>query len=130
MQNYIKYGEENALNDKWMKPFENASAKYHISKYEALKIRVQQSIEKMYAKQEKTLASALEEAYKSGCYHTAFELQKGFNIGFDISAVDQSQLEKILSKPRAADGVNFSNRIRNNKSKLISELHNELTRET
>lgn len=29
---YIKYGKENAINQKWMKELENASARFHISR--------------------------------------------------------------------------------------------------
>lgn len=45
VQDYIKYGQDNALMGGWMKELENASAKYHISKLEALKIQTQQSLE-------------------------------------------------------------------------------------
>ena len=37
---YIKYGKENAINEAWMKELENASAKYHISRLEALKMAI------------------------------------------------------------------------------------------
>ena len=65
---------------------------------------------------------------ESGYYHTAYELQKGFGIGWDIVGLDQAHIEMLLSKPWAADGKNFSERIWSNKQKLISEIHNELTR--
>ena len=42
---YIQYGEENAINGTWVKQLENASARYHISRLEALKLQTQQSIE-------------------------------------------------------------------------------------
>ena len=37
VKEYIKYGEQNALNQLWMKELENASARFHISRLEALK---------------------------------------------------------------------------------------------
>lgn len=40
---YIQHGKENAINGAWMQELENASAKYHISKLEALKIQTQNS---------------------------------------------------------------------------------------
>ena len=67
-------------------------------------------------------------AFESGYYHTAYELQHGFNVGWDIAGLDQAQIEKVLAKPWAADGYNFSERIWGNKNKLISEVHNELSR--
>lgn len=127
VQDYIKYGQDNALMGGWMKELENASAKYHISKLEALKIQTQQSLEVMFSKQMGTVTGAMGDIFESGYYHTAYELQKGFNIGWDIAGLDQSQIEKVLSKPWAVDGENFSERIWTNKEKLISELHGELT---
>lgn len=126
VKEYIKYGKENALNQKWVKELENASAKYHISKLEALKIQTRQSLEAMYAKQGKTMQKAFSDIYRSGYYHTAYEIQHGMNIGWDISGIDQPQIEKVLSKPWAADGYNFSERIWKNKNKLISEVHTSL----
>lgn len=127
VQDYIKYGQDNALMGGWMKELENASAKYHISKLEALKIQTHQSLEVMFSKQMGTVTGAMGDIFESGYYHTAYELQKGFNIGWDIAGLDQSQIEKVLSKPWAVDGKNFSERIWTNKEKLISELHGELT---
>lgn len=128
VQEYIKYGQDNALNSGWMKELENASAKYHISKLEVLKVQTQHSLEVMYAKQFGTMHGALSDAFESGYYHTAYELQHGFNVGWDIAGLDQAQIEKVLAKPWAADGYNFSERIWGNKNKLISEVHNELSR--
>jgi SPP1 gp7 family putative phage head morphogenesis protein len=127
VQDYIKYGQDNALSGGWMKELENASAKYHISKLEALKIHTQQSLESLFSKQGLTVSGALSDVYTSGYYHTVYELQKGFNIGWDIAGIDEAQLEKVLAKPWAADGYNFSERIWKNKDKLISEVHNELS---
>lgn len=127
VQDYIKYGQDNALSGGWMKELENASAKYHISKLEALKIHTQQSLESLFSKQGLTVSGTLSDVYTSGYYHTVYELQKGFNIGWDIAGIDEAQLEKVLAKPWAADGYNFSERIWKNKDKLISEVHNELS---
>lgn len=128
VQQYIDYGRENALNGQWMKELENASAKFHISKLEALQIQTQQSLEKLFGNQADMIDRAMGKAYTGAYYRTAYELQKGFNVGFNVSGIDQKQLDKVLVKPWAADGFNFSERIWNNKNKLISELHGELSR--
>lgn len=127
VQDYIKYGQDNALMGGWVKELENASAKYHISKLEALKIHTQQSLEVMFSKQHGIVTKVLGNSFESGYYHTAYELQKGFGIGWDIAGLNQAQIEKVLAKPWAVDGKNFSERIWNNKGKLISEVHSELT---
>ena len=124
---YIKYGQANAVDGKWIKQLENASAKYHISKLESLKIQTQQSLEALYANQSGTVASVLGNSYYDAYYHTAYEIQKGLNLGWGISGIDQAELENILAKPWAIDKYNFSERIWNNKTKLIAEVHNQLT---
>lgn len=127
VKEYIKYGEQNDMNQLWMKQLENASAKYHISRLEALKIQSQQSLEVLFGNQLDGIDSLMKSVYSEGYYHSIYEVQKGFNIGWDIANIDQNKLEKIISKPWAADGKNFSSRIWDNRSKLVNEVHNELT---
>lgn len=127
VQDYIKYGQDNALMGGWMKELENASAKFHITKLEALKVQTQQSLESLFSKQLGTITGTMQDVFKSGYYHTAYELQKGFGIGWDIVGLDQSEIEKIISKPWAVDKKNFSQRIWGSKEKLIAEVHTELT---
>lgn len=127
VKEYIKAGKENAVTQQWMKELENASSKFHISKLESLKLKTQNSLEQLYAKYHTAMTGAMKNVYTSGYYHTAYELQKGLGVGWDISGLDQKQIEKIISKPWAVDGVNFSERIWGNKDKLIQTIHNELT---
>ena len=128
VKEYIKYGKENAINGAWMQELENASSKFHISRLEALQIQTQNSLETMFAQQMGTMKKALSDVYASGYYHTAYTVQQGFGLGWDIAGLDQAQIEKVLSKPWAVDGYNFSTRIWNNKTKLIGEIHNELSK--
>ena len=128
VKEYVKYGKENAINGAWMQELENASSKFHISRLEALQIQTQNSLETMFAQQMGTMKKALSDVYASGYYHTAYTVQQGFGLGWDIAGLDQAQIEKVLSKPWAVDGYNFSTRIWNSKTKLIGEVHNELSK--
>lgn len=128
VKEYIKYGKENTINGAWMQELENASSKFHISRLEALQIQTQNSLETMFAQQMGTMKKALSDVYASGYYHTAYTVQQGFGLGWDIAGLDQAQIEKVLSKPWAVDGYNFSTRIWNSKTKLIGEVHNELSK--
>lgn len=128
VKEYIKYGKENAINGAWTQELENASSKFHISRLEALQIQTQNSLETMFAQQMGTMKKALSDVYASGYYHTAYAVQQGFGLGWDIAGLDQAQIEKVLSKPWAVDGYNFSARIWNSKTKLIGEVHNELSK--
>lgn len=128
VKEYIKYGKENAINGAWMQELENASSKFHISRLEALQIQTQNSLETMFAQQMGTMKKALSDVYANGYYHTVYAVQQGFGLGWDIAGLDQAQIEKVLSKPWAVDGYNFSTRIWNSKTKLIGEVHNELSK--
>lgn len=124
---YIQYGKDNAVSGNWKKQLENASAKFHITKLEALKIQTQNSLETLFAQIDGTVTDGMTDIYTSGYYHTAYELQKGFGVGFDIASIDQSQLVKLISKPWSPDKYNFSERIWGYKNQLISTVHNILT---
>lgn len=127
VKDYIQYGKENAVNGDWMKQLENASARYHISRLEALKIQTQQSLEAMFGNQLDSLDSAMRSIYTDGYYHTAFEIQKGVGVGWDFATLDDRKISKVLNNPWAADGKNFSERIWGNRQKLVNELNQTLT---
>lgn len=129
VKEYIKRGQENAFTGQWMRELENASARFHISRLEALKLQTQQSLELMFGNQLDSIDAAMKRIYLDGYYHTAYELQKGFRIGWDIAGLDQRQIEKVIRKPWAVDGKNFSERVWGNKEKLITEVHRELTQD-
>jgi SPP1 gp7 family putative phage head morphogenesis protein len=128
VQEYIKYGRENAINQQWIKELENASAKYHISRLEALKVRTQQAVEVAFGNELDEVDAMVKKIFTNDYYHSIYEMQKGFNIGWEIGQIDERKLEKFISKPWATDGKHFSERIWNSRIQLVSELHNQLTR--
>ena len=128
LKDYIKYGKENAVNEKWVKELENASAKFHISKYQALMIDTRQSFEQFFGKQLGIVTETMGNVFENGYYRTAYELQRGVGIGFDVAKLNREEVKLVLSKPWAVDGKNFSERIWGNREKLINEAHNEITK--
>lgn len=128
VQEYIRHGKENAVNEAWMIQLENASARYHISRLESLKLQVQHSLEVMFGNQLDSIDAAMRKAYKEGYYKTAYEIQKGIGVGWDFTSLDERKIGKVIKKPWAPDGKNFSKRIWNNREKLVNELHTELSR--
>lgn len=127
VEQYIKAGEENAINQQWMKQLENASAKYHISYLESMKLQMQQHCELLSAKYQGGMTDFLGKEYADGFYHSAFEVQSGKGVYTNLARLDTKNIDNILTKPWAVDGKNFSDRIWTNKEKLVKELHNELT---
>ncbi|MCL2386020.1 MAG: minor capsid protein [Defluviitaleaceae bacterium] len=60
-------------------------------------------------------------------YHPIFEVQSGFNIGWDIAGIDETQIESLLRKPWTLDNLTFSDRIWRDKDQLVNELQTQLT---
>ena len=84
---YIAHGEENAISGAWIKQLENASARYHVSRLEALKLQTQQQMEILFGNQLDRIDTAMKDIYTSGYYKTAFELQKGIGVGWDFASL-------------------------------------------
>ena len=125
---YIKYGQQNALDGKWMKQLENASAKFHISRLEALKIRTQQVAEVAFGNELDAIDGMARHILTEDYYHSCFEIMKGTGIGFDIGTIDEKKLERLIAKPWTTDERTFSDRIWTAKQSLIGEVHTQLTR--
>lgn len=127
VEQYIRYGKENAINGQWMKELENASAKAHINRLEALKLQMQQSLEVMFGNQLDSVDSAIRDVYQSGFLHTAYEIQKGIGTGWSFASPNDRLIDKVIRKPWAVDGQTFSERIWTNKQKLVNELNTTMT---
>ena len=127
VEQYIKAGEENAIDQRWMKQLENASAKYHISYLEAMKLQAQQHAELLLSELENGVTEHLRKTYSDQFYRSAYEIAKGTGVGSNLAALGTDKIELVLQKPWARDGKNFSDRIWSNKEKLINNLHTDLT---
>lgn len=128
VKDYIKYGRENDLNQMWMKELENASARVHVNRLYALKVRTQQALELAFGNEIDCIDAMARKVFTEDYYHTIYEIQKGFNIGWEIGQIDSRKLETLISKPWTTDNKTFKDRVWNRKSEMISELHNQLTR--
>lgn len=111
VQDYIRYGKNNAVTGQWMQQLENASAKVHISRLEALKLQCQQEAEVLYGNYLDSVDRHITDIYQSQYYHTAYEIQKGTGIGQHFQSLNKTLVENIIQKPWAVDGRNFSERI-------------------
>ena len=124
---YIAYGQQNALDGAWMKQLENASARVHISRLEAVKLQIQQQAEALYASQLDAVDAAIRELYLDSYYHTAFEVQRGLGVGWTMQAVNESVITKVLSRPWTADGQTFRDKCWTNKQVLVNSVNTQLT---
>ncbi len=130
VEDYINKGKTLNYSDQWKKELERASAKFHVTRLESLQLQMQQQIEVMYGYELDTFDKFIANQYKAGYYKTMFEFQKGFGVGFDVMKLDDNKITKLISKPWAPDGQNFSSRIWRDKNKLMTEMPSILTQAT
>lgn len=128
VEEYIRHGEENGLRRNWAKELENASARVHINRLDALKIDLRGVIERLGGSQEKQTKAHLADQYADTVYRTMFEIQKGVGVYWDTAKVSEKQIETVLSKPWTADRRTFSDRIWLDKDGLLDEVYKQLAR--
>lgn len=128
VEEYIQRGKENEVSGQWLKQLENASARVHIQRLEALKIQIQDRIENMYTTRDRSMEDYLCRVYKDTYYHTVFEIDKGVgSIQSSFNKLDDRKILQIIHKPWAVDGKDFSTRIWEDKANLVNTLHTGLT---
>ncbi|MGY0393985.1 minor capsid protein [Fusobacterium sp. SYSU M8A802] len=128
VEEYIQRGKENEVSGQWLKQLENASARVHIQRLEALKIQIQDRIENMYTTRDRSMEDYLCRIYKDTYYHTIFEIDKGIgSIQSSFNKLDDRKVSQIIHKPWATDGKDFSTRIWEDKANLVNTLHTGLT---
>lgn len=127
VEQYIKIGEQAGLDAAWLKKLENASARFHISRLEAVQTGIQQQLELLYGNQVDSLDALLKKVVGNGYTHTAFEVQRGVGLGWDITGLNQKKLETLLSKPWTTDGRTFRDRCWLNKNDLVGSVSKSLT---
>ena len=127
VKQYIKIGEQAGLDAAWLKKLENASARFHISRLESVQMGIQQQLELLYGNQVDSLDALLKKVVGNGYTHTAFEVQTGVGLGWDITGLNQKKLETLLSKPWTTDGRTFRDRCWLNKNDLVGSVSKSLT---
>ena len=126
VEKHIKVGEDHGLEPDWMKKLENASAKFHISRLEAVETRIQQKIEELHAEQTKRLETHLKKVAGDTYLRTAYEVQKGVGIGFDITYLDEKKLDTFISNPWTSDDRTFRDRCWTMKENLVESVRKSL----
>lgn len=124
---YIAYGQQNAIDGAWMRQLENASARVHVSRLEAIKLQIQQQAEALYSNQLDLVDAAAREMYLGSYYGTAFELQRGLGVGWTMQAINEATIAKVLSRPWTVDNKTFRDRCWTNKQALVNSVNTQLT---
>lgn len=125
VKEYIEKGE--SLDPQWREQLEQASVKVHVSRLESLKLQIQQEAERVSGDFADSFDDFAFNTYSEQYYKTAFEIQKGLRVGWEVMRLDRRTVDKVIRKPWTSDGRNFSERVWANRSKLVNELHTNLT---
>lgn len=126
VEEYVEKGE--SLDPAFFAELERASVKVHVSRLEALKIQMQCAAENVRGQVADSFDEFAAGVYSDQYYKTFFEIQKGTGVGFSVMKLDDKLIDKVITKPWALDGKNFSERIWGNTKKLVNELDQTLTR--
>lgn len=110
-----------------MKELENASARIHIKRLEALQLQVQNSIETLRNKENEMLEDYLIKNYEDTYYHSLYEISKGLNLKTSFATLDRNKINQVIGKPWLSDGKTFSDRIWQDKEQLINTLRTKIT---
>ncbi len=115
-------------NGKWLKELENASARVHISRLDAMKISMRNTLESAFGAENDLVTKMAAGTYRDAVKHTAAEMEKLFKAEFNIGEIDDEKIHKLIRKPWTPDARTFSDRIWAKKNEMINALQEELTR--
>ena len=118
---------QKAKSGAWKKELENASARVHIQRLEALQLQVQNSIETLRNKENEMLEDYLIKNYEDTYYHSLYEISKGLNLKTSFATLDKNKINQVIGKPWLKDGKTFSDRIWQDKEQLINTLRTKIT---
>ena len=118
---------QKAKSGAWKKELENASARVHIKRLEALQLQVQNSIETLRNKENQMLEDYLIKNYEDTYYHSLYEISKGLNLKTSFATLDKNKINQVIGKPWLSDGKTFSDRIWQDKEQLINTLRTKIT---
>lgn len=104
------------------------SRRVRVSRLQVMQIEIKKTVANLMSREEKGLFAHLGRTYEHKFYNELYGLQRIMGYG-NIQRVDKNILKDIISKPWAADGSNFSERIWGRGDKLVNLLQDNLSRD-
>lgn len=101
VEQYIKAGQENAIDQQWMKELENASARHHIDYLTAMKMQARQYAELLSAEFEGSITDFLHKSFSEQYYRTAWEMANGMGVGSNLARIDTRKIDALIKRPWA-----------------------------
>ena len=128
LKEYEKLAKQQDLSDEYIKMLDQASIRARLSRSQVLYVNLAHYVEQLAKEQELNLTELLKDVYEDSYYRTAYETQSMQGVYDTFAKVPEASIEKAISRPWAEDGKDFSERIWDNKTKLLNTLQSEITR--
>jgi len=100
------------------------SAKAYISRLDGLQAQLRWYIENLYREQNIQMGNTLEQGYKDTYMKANFDNQQGLGFAYSFNALDDKKVRIAVSQNW--QGSNFSDRIWNDKNKLIETISQKI----
>lgn len=123
LEEFIEKAKNNA-DGRWTKELNNAYYKTRISRLEALQIQIRHQVEMLSQSAQEGTHALLSDVYNDVYYRSIYEVQKGLGVGITFASISPEVTQKVILKPWI--GANFSERIWEDKQKLLRELETNL----
>lgn len=123
LEEFIEKAKDNA-DGRWTKELKNAYYKTRITRLEALQIQIRHQVETLNDTIQDGAKALLSDVYTDAYYRSIYEVQKGLGVGIAFASISPEVTKKIIYKPWI--GANFSDRIWEDKGKLLRELETNL----
>ena len=116
---------EKALDNadgKWTTMLDNEYMRSRVSRLEALKYQMRGEVELLKQKQEDKFSTSLKKAYSDTYYTTNKHIADSVDYAVNFAKFDRDTVKNAIYE-KWLDGSNFSDRIWNDKQKLLRELN-------
>lgn len=100
------------------------SARAYMSRLEEIKMKLKQNVIKLAAEEQQRFDEAMKKAYSEAHAQASYTLDRGLGFSEGYSAPSDDVLNKVVSEKWL--GSNFSDRIWQDKGKLLTSIENEL----
>lgn len=126
LNEYIALAKASEFDDTYIKLLENTSRKVRITRLESLRLQLEYRLHEIESERVAQLDSFLPDVIIDRRGRIAYEVQKGFEVAFAFNQIDNNQIQTLIRKPWAPDGINFSERIWRDTSQLNDYLETQL----
>ena len=97
------------------------SAKAYMSRLEELQANIRWEVESLYRQQQLRLFEVLSKGYEETYYRANFDMQQGIGFAYSFTSLNTRAVQKAVTQKW--QGSNFSDRVWNDKAKLINTLN-------